>query len=336
MSALDAFCQQALRMEGRACSDDPRLLAGLFREFFGLEGTPRLSRVLDLMSSLDVTLEEVQYLDTGAVNMWKDGWHVHFAFKDPPGTQKFDLLHEAYEIVDKTFKDMLAGYSGIREPLLSRNADRFAAAVLMPPEFISGKMSESGSDPVLLGEELELSHQALLVAFAERLQDIPFVGALWDRDHAGSGSPPVLEDFKAAFVTRSVPAHHARMLCASQPVPKKGSNVSVGSLACLALKSGLPVLCRPEESGGSAAVLLRPMPWRGHDLGRVLLVAVLDEEYHLLQPQVERLDPAPLLVPTRAAPACRFEEGFRGCADCPRDGFREQRQRCMEEYSNDV
>ncbi|MDO8688571.1 MAG: hypothetical protein Q7R39_00915 [Dehalococcoidia bacterium] len=334
---LESFCSRVLDTEGRPCSDDPRCLARLFRDFFGLEGTPRLSRALDLMSSLGVSLEEVQYLETGAVNMYKDGWHVHFAFKDPPGTQKFDLLHEAYEIVDKTFAALIPSYQGIKEPLLSRNADRFAAAVLMPRDFICRKMAESGCDPVLLGEELELSHQALLIAFAECLPDTPFGAALWDRNPDAADSSLVPEDFQAALVVRSTPARYARRLCLSQRVQAKGSGVATGSLACLAVKSGLAVLCHPEDSEGAAAVLVRPIPWRGHGLGRVLLLALPAEEYHLLQPQVESLNPAPLLVPSWATPACRFEDGFRDCSHCRRDEDRMEKMNAdMEDDFNDI
>ncbi len=318
MSRLEAFCQRVLEAEGRPCSDNPRALAEQFREFFGLEGTPGLSRVLDLMSSLGVMLEEVQYLETGAVNMWKDGWHVHFAFKDPPGTQKFDLLHEAYEIVDKTFSKMLSSYPGIKEPALSRNADRFAAAVLMPPKFISGKMEESGCDPVLLGEELELSHQALLISFAERLQDTPFVAAVYDYMPLEDSKGFCLDDLSATMVIRSPAARYVRRLCACQGVGAKGAVAKVGSLVCLAARSGRPVLCRPDEAHeapGAPVVLVRPIPWRNRAPGRVLLLAVPDDECTLLRPQVETLGHAPLLAPAHALLACQFQEGFTGCND---------------------
>ncbi len=337
MSRLEDFCRRVVETEEGPCSDDPRALAEQFREFFGLEGTPGLSRVLDLMSSLGVMLEEVQYLETGAVNMWKDGWHVHFAFKDPPGTQKFDLLHEAYEIVDKTFTKMLSFYPGIKEPALSRNADRFAAAVLMPPKFISVKMDESGCDPVLLGVELELSHQALLISFVERLQDIPFVAAVYDYVPSEGSKSFCLDDLSATMVVRSPAARYVRRLCACQAVGAKGAVAKAGSLVCLAARSGRPVLCRPDEAHeapGAPAVLVRPIPWRNRAPGRVLLLAVPNDEDTLLRPQVESLASEPLLVPANAVLACQFQEGFRGCIDnCCWD---ERRTQIMEpDYEED-
>jgi hypothetical protein len=325
---LEDFCRWVQGREGRPLGAEPGHLAALFREFFRIERTLSLQETLDMASSLGIRAEEVDYLSTAAVNMWHRTWHIHYSYRDPPGTKKFSLLHEVFEIIDKTFRHLVRGYSGLSDPRLSRYADRFAAAVLTPPDFFTEKMTASGCDAVLLGRELELSHQMLLIGFAQSLPEIApeviFGAALYDYVFSGFSTAPMVQEYVANLVVRTPQARYMRRLCSCQRLPPRGGSAVPGSLVCLAIRNNLPVLCRPDYWGGDydpdrPAILVRPIPWRGEDPGRVVLLAIADGQFDLVQPQVERLDP--VSVPADVPVACHDEEAFWRCPDrpCERD-----------------
>ena len=73
-----------------------------------------------------------------------------------------------------------------KEPQLSRSADRFAAATLIPPDFFIDQVGLTGCDLVKLSEDLEFSHQCILVALGHHLLEIPLIGALYDHRPDGA------------------------------------------------------------------------------------------------------------------------------------------------------
>ena len=317
---LEDFCLWAIgRLKG-AMPYGPLPLAALFREFSHIEKTVTLRHTLKLVSSLGIIVDEVDYLNSGAVNMWKDDWYIHYSSHEPQATQKFSIFHELFEIIDKSLKGLVSKYPGLKEPYLSRCADRFAAAVLMPPDFLAHKMIATGCDAVILAQELELSHQALLISFAENLPDIAFGAALYDHVFTGFFKNTRVEEFVARLVVKSPQARYARKLCASQWLPARGASAVPASLVCMAVKNNLPVLCRPDHGGEDSeypAILVRPIKWWREEAGRVLLLTVPDGEFHLIQPQVEKLKP--LKVPHDLSRACDTNQGFWKCSDCPYD-----------------
>mgnify|MGYP001579400019 CR=1 FL=1 len=142
--------------EGRY-ADDPVHLGDIFREYAGLQHTPSLARTINLVRSLGIKIEAVPYLNTGGINMMAKGyWYIHYSAKDRPATQKFTIFHELFEIIHKNIGALDSGYSLLKEPQLSRCADRFAAATLIPPRFFFGKVGATGCDLVKLSGDLEL------------------------------------------------------------------------------------------------------------------------------------------------------------------------------------
>ena len=158
------FCRYAMEIEEGRPITDPVRLGELFRDYARLDRTPSITKSISLVRGLGVDIKAADYLDTGGINMTAAGsWHIHYSAKDKPGTQKFDIFHELFEVIQKTFTEAYPITSLLKEPQLSQQADRFAASVLIPPRFFASKADASGLDLVKLGNELELSHQCCLL-----------------------------------------------------------------------------------------------------------------------------------------------------------------------------
>ena len=185
--SLGNICRYILDYGEDRYAEDPVRLGCIFRECTGIQRTPSLTRTINLVRSLGIKIEAVDYLNTGGTNMMPKGnWHIHYSAKDRPATQKFTIFHELFEVVHKNLAAMDDSYRLLKEPQLSKCADRFAAAALIPPRFFSDKASANGCDLVKLGRDLELSHQCLLIALGQHFADVPFVGVLYEHRMDGA------------------------------------------------------------------------------------------------------------------------------------------------------
>jgi len=311
--SVEGFCRYALDYEEGRYADDPVRLGGVFREYTGINRTPSLKKTVDLVRSLGIKIEGVPYLDTGGVNMTAKGvWHIHYAAKDRPATQKFDIFHELFEVIHKTFGTVCSDYNVLKEPYLSRHADRFAAATLIPPGFFLSQVCMTGCDLVKLGEDLELSHQCLLIALGQHFGDIPLIGILYEYrpDGATSGNRKI-EDFVATVVVKTSQARRVKKLCGLQAVPARNSHAQMGSLVCAAVTGGHPMLWRSAHIEDSPAVLVRPLS-AGREPYRVILLAVPNEESGMISSQVERIEP----IPVNGDISCPFEKRCRNSYNC--------------------
>jgi len=312
--SLGDFCRYALDCEEGRYADDPVRLGALFREYAGINRTPSIKKTVDLVRSLGIKIEGVPYLETGGTNMTAKGaWHIHYAAKDRSATQKFDIFHELFEVIHKNFNFFNPGYGLLREPYLSRYADRFAASTLIPPGFFINQVGMTGCDLVKLGEDLELSHQCLLIALGQHFVDIPLVGVLYEhRPDGARGTNAEISDFVATVVVKTPRARRIRDLCGLQTVPARNSHPQMGSLVCAAITGGRPVLWRSTHIEDSPAVLVRPLLSVGREPYRVILLAIPNEEFSMISFQAEIIEP----LPVNGDVSCPSEKVCRNSRNC--------------------
>jgi len=294
--SLGDFCRYALDYEEGRYVDDPVRLGSVFKEYAGINRTPSLKKTVDLVRSLGIKIEGVPYLDTGGTNMMAKGsWHIHYAAKDRPATQKFDIFHELFELIHKNLNFFNPDCGLLREPHISRYADRFAAATLIPPSFFINQVGMTGCDLVKLSEDLELSHQCLLIALGQHFVDIPLIGVLYEyRPDGAISENRKIEGFAATVVVKTGRAQRIKELCALQAVPARNSHAQMGSLVCAAVTGGHPMLWRSTHIEDSPAVLVRPLLSSGLEPYRVILLAIPNEEFGMISSQVERIEPIPV------------------------------------------
>ena len=309
------FCRFALEFEEGQFAHDPIRLAALFRDYAGIKRTLSLRKTVELVRLLGIRIQAVSYLDTGGTNMTAKGlWHIHYSAKDRPATQKFDILHELFEVIHKTFTISYSDYRELREPQLSQHADRFAAATLIPPEFFLNQAGTTGCDLVKLGEELELSHQCLLIALGQHFVDIPLVGVLYEHcPEIKINSHAKITDFTATVVVKTGRARRIKEFCALQSVPARNSHPQICSLVCAAVNGGRPVLWRSTHIEDSPAVLVRPLLSIGQEPYRVILLAIPNEEFGMISAQVDRIDP----IPVNGDTLCPSVDKCRNSDGCP-------------------
>lgn len=307
------FCRFALDFEEGQFAHDPVRLGALFREYAGIRQTPGIRNTVELVRLLGIRIQAISYLDTGGTNMTVKGlWHIHYSAKDRPATQKFDIFHELFEVIHKTFAASSPDYRELMEPQLSQHADRFAAATLIPPDFFLNQASTTGCDLVKLSEDLELSHQCLLIALGQHFVDIPLVGVLYEyRPEVKTNSHANVTDFTATVVVKTGRARRIKEFCALQAVPARNSHPQINSLVCAALNGGRPVLWRSTHFEDSPAVLVRPLLSNGKEPYRIILLAIPNEEFGMISSQVDRIEPISINGDTLcpSVDKCRNSEG---------------------------
>lgn len=292
-SSLGDLCRYILDYEEGRYAGEPVRLGAVFREFAGISRTPVLKRTVNLVRSLGIDIETVDYLKSGGTSMKANGtWHIHYSAREKPATQKFTIYHELFEIIQKSIGEMDAGYSVMTEPRLSQCADRFAASALIPPRFFASRASAAGCDLVALGKSLELSHQCLLIAFGQHFADIPFVGVLYENRHNGTDSTDDrVQDFVATVVVKTPQARRTKVLCGLQSVPTRNNRPRAGSLVCAAITGGQSLLWRNPHTEEVPVILVRPLLSIGREPYRVILLAVPAEEFSMISSQVDLIQP---------------------------------------------
>ena len=323
--SLGDLCRYVLDYEEGRYVDDPVRLGAVFREYAGIQRTPNQIRAVNLVRSLGIKIEAVDYLKSGGTNMTADGyWYIHYSAKDRPATQKFTIFHELFEVIQKNIDALDSGYSLMKEPQMSQCADRFAAAALIPPRFFLGRAGATGCDLVKLGEDLELSHQCLLIALGQHFVEIPFIGVLYEyRPNGVIGANAKIGDFVATVVVKTPRARRIRDLCGLQTVTARNSHPQAGSLVCAAVTGARPLLWQSTHIEDSPAILVRPLLSAGLEPYRVILVAIPKEELGMILPQIERIEP----VQVDGDISCPSENKCRISRDClwrSRGGYYEQ------------
>ena len=312
--SLGDFCRYALDYEEGRYADDPARLGAIFREYAGIQHTPNMGRTINLVRSLGIKIEAVDYLKTGGTNMMPKGnWHIHYSAKDRPATQKFTIFHELFEVIHKNLNFLNPNYGLLREPHISRYADRFAAAALIPPGFFLNKVGRTGCDLVKLAEDLELSHQCLLIALGQHFAETPLVGVIYEHRPDGAiCADDEIKDFVATVVVKTPRARRIKNLCGLQAVPVRNSHPQIGSLVCAAITGGHPVLWRSTHIEDSPAVLVRPLLSVGREPYRVILLAIPNEEFGMISFQAEMIEP----ITVNGDVSCPSEKNCRNSHSC--------------------
>jgi len=241
-------------------------------------------------------------------------WHIHYSVREKPATQKFTIFHdELFEIIQKSIGELDSGFNVMIEPRLSQYADRFAASALIPPRFFASRASAAGCDLVALGNELELSHQCLLIALGQHFADIPLVGVLYENRHSGTESTnDRVKDFVATVVVKTPQAKRARVLCGLQSVPARNSRPRAGSLVCAAITGGQSLLWRNTHTDELPVILVRPLLSTGREPYRVILLAVPADEFSMISSQVDLIHP----ITVNGEVSCPFEDKCLHSSNC--------------------
>ena len=196
------------------------------------------------------------------------------------------MLHETYEIMHETLCDLATGTQPVEE--VCRQADRFAAGVLMQPGEFRTLALASGLDVMALQREYGYAYAAVTMRLAEVVRGLPYFVVLYQRpgrvDPANWPKGDDLALLRATVVRRTQgmgPPASSLVMGIRGGIPRRHRRVPHGSLAELAARTGRPEYA---EADGLAAVA-QPVHWKGR-LAKLAVVAVPAEFRDALAPQL--------------------------------------------------
>ena len=281
------FCRKLLDEDFPHDTLNPEGIAADFVRYFRLSGRPTLDELCVMLRRAGFGEVSGRHLDSVKgihYNAPGGGYDIHYRNDLWDGTQDYSVLHETYEIIHETLCDMHSDSPPDRK--VCREADRFAAAVLMQPRAFEPLALELGMDVPALQQAFRCSYAAVTIRLAEVLRRPPLMAVLYERaergDPEGWIEPP--GDLRATVVrrTRGFGAPACFPISGFRGrVPRRGWPIPEGSLAERAVRYG-----RMEYAhDGAYEVIARPVLWKGK-LAKVVVIAVPDSDGNVLNPQV--------------------------------------------------
>ena len=279
------FCRSLLDDDKNSETLNPEDVAARFVSYFGVPSRPTMSDLKALLEEagfgnvLGAHLDSMKGVHVSAPG---GGYDIYYRKDLWDGAKEHTVLHETYEIICETLSDQYRGAPLARS--VCRQADRFAAAVLMQPEAFSLLAESSGLDLLALQRAYRCSYASVTLRLAETVREFPLMAILYERNEDGDPEgwiePPEL---RAAVVrrTRGFGSPDSELLCGTRGgVPIRGRRPSPGSMADQVVGSGR---AEYDEDGGFA-VIARPVIWKGR-IAKVVVVAVRYRHRAALDPQ---------------------------------------------------
>ena len=294
------FCQDLLD-DALERGLDPEGIAARFVRYFNVSGHPTVPELTVLLSEAgfgEVSGTCRESLDAKGIHYSSPygGYDIHYREDLWEGSKEHTVLHETYEIIDETLCDLYSGSVPLRR--VCRQADRFAAAALMPPATFSLFAEASGFDVVALQETYQRAYSSVAIRLAEVMRHQPLLAVLYEHREKGDPRlwPPTttLDDFTAKVVVRT-PGFRLRMQ--KRPLsylrgllPRRGAPPAPGSVAERVILTGRPVYVERVSGydlwrNDDVTLAARPVIWYGR-VAKIAVVAVPYRDRSVLAPQL--------------------------------------------------
>ena len=287
-NTLGGFCRDLMDEDLSGHALDPSAMAACFVDYFRLPVRPTLDELTALMERAGFgTVRDGHMEGLKGAHIGEPGGEYHIYHRNDlwEGTKAHTVLHEAYEIIHETMCDLHSGAPPCRK--VCREADRFAAAVLMQPDIFLPYAQASGLDVTALHDQFGCAYSSAALRMAELVRNPPLLVVLYEREERGDPEgwtePPTL---RAGVVKRTAGfgARRSPLLNGWRGgMPHKSKALPAGSLAERAAQSGSAEYA--EEDG--VAAIATPVHWKGR-LAKVIVVAVPWERRSVLEPQLGR------------------------------------------------
>ena len=287
------FCRRLLDDDSPHDTLNPEGMAAEFVRYFRLSGRPAMKELRSMLRCAGFGEVSGRHLDSVKGIQYSapgGGYDIHYRNDLWDGGREFTVVHETYEIIHETLCDMHSDSPPDRK--VCREAERFAAAVLMQPRAFEPLALEWGLNVPTLQQAFRCSYAAVTMRLAEVLRHPPLMAVLYEReeggDPAGWTEPP--EDLRATVVRRT--RGFGTLACShisgfKGGVPRRGWPIPEGSLAEQAVRCGTSLYAHDD----GYAVTAHPVVWKGK-LAKVAVVAVPDRDSGVLDPQLVATDMA--------------------------------------------
>lgn len=295
---LDDFCDSLMDQGPDLVRLDPAGLADAFVRYFRLSERPTLDEVTRVLRDAGVAAVVATHLPSGLRGfhcvLAAGAYTIHYSTDQWAGAWEHTVLHETYEIIDEMLQDRAPDPAPPRH--LCRDADRFAAAVLMQPAAFTRLAVATGLDVLALRQHYRRSYASVTLRLAEVLRQQPLLAVLYERRESGAPAawtaPSTPGAFRATVVVRTpgFGVRTAGVLCGRRGgMPRRGRPPAPGSVAAQVVRCGRASYAEEEPSAnglvtGDVAVVAKPVVWHGR-LAKIALVAVPYRDRAALRPQ---------------------------------------------------
>ena len=151
-TTFEDFCDKLMADDHPMARLEPEGFAADFSAFFGLSGRPtlgELTRLYEMTGIGKVSPAKLPGTLRGVHYTLADGsYAIHYQEDQWEGSSELTVLHEGYEIFHETLWHRCHNEASGQK--VCSEADRFAAAVLMPPETFAAYAQASGLDVAAL------------------------------------------------------------------------------------------------------------------------------------------------------------------------------------------
>ncbi len=312
---IDGFCRELTRDECPGARLEPERLAADFARRFDVPlrvSLDDLAVLLECAGMGPISGARLQRGLRGVHYSLPDGsYAIQYEERQWEGGKVHTVLHETGEIIHEQVWDR---HDNSKPPWeICPEADRFAAAVMMPPETFAAYAQTAGLDVPALQRLFRCAYLSVTRRLGEVMRGQPLLAVLYERRGKNPAAWPegaAPREFRATAVVRTpgFGERYSPLLCGSRGrVPLPGRPPSPGSLAEGVIVSGRSEYAEAEpreniQCGDGVAVAVRPVFWNGR-LAKVSLVAVPYELRAALAPQVHRAAFDPRDLPARSRPA---------------------------------
>ena len=288
---IDGFCGELLRDECPGDRLEPERLAADFSRRFRVPLRVSLDDLAVLLENAGIGTVSGARLKRGLrgvhYSLPGGSYAIQYEESQWEGGKVHTVLHETCEIIHEQVLHRHDDSKPSRE--VCPEADRFAAAVMMPPETFAAYAQASGLDVPALQRLFRCSYLSVARRLGEVIRNQPLLAVLYERrgrDPEAWPERPSPGEFRATAVVRTpgFGERHSPLLCGHRVrVPLPGRPPSPGSLAEKVIVTGLAEYAEAEPDG--LAVAVRPVVWHGR-LAKISLVAVPYEQRAALAPQL--------------------------------------------------
>ena len=263
-------------------------MADTFVRFFRLSIRPGMDELTCLLRDAGIGAVSGASLPRGMRGFHSGGTRgmhdIQYDEEQWEGAQEHTVLHETYEII----LDALISLRGIpASPRRSvcREADRFAAAVLMQPEPFAAYAVATGFDVVPLQRRYRRSYASVTLRLAEVMRRQPLFAVLYEAPRSAQAQSPAA--LRATVVARTPGFGYRRspLLTGQQgSLPWRGAPPPAGSAAEQAARTGTPIYAESTGAQG-IALAVRPVRWGGQ-VAKIAVAAVPYRDRSALLPQI--------------------------------------------------
>ena len=180
---LEDFCHRLMDDESMV---GPERLAARFVRYFGVSERPTLAELKGLMKRAGFgevspgPLEDLKGIHFGTP---RGECEIYYREDLWDGAKGYTVLHESCEIIHETLCYLHTG--SLPQRKVCREADRFAASVLMQREAFAFLAERSGLDVLALQRTFQCSYASVALRLAEVVRSVPLMAVLYEREKEG-------------------------------------------------------------------------------------------------------------------------------------------------------